>query len=163
MIGGPGLWESTEGAAGFGGIVVTAHAGDTDGVQQAIERTFPDREYSIAPFIGPDQLEPLREAIRYEAGGVLVFAGLAGLAAIVFTGQAVARQSRREWLDRSALRALGLSNRQAGAAAAIRGGIIGGLAAVVAVATAVALSPLGSFGVARNAEVDPGVHPMAWS
>ena len=74
----------------------------------------------------------------------------------MFVGQAVARQSRREWSDMSTLRALGMSNRDVRWSAGLRGGITGAAAAIVAVITALVLSPLGPIGVGRRAEVDPG-------
>ena len=73
-----------------------------------------------------------------------------------FSGQAVSRQSRREWLDGPALRALGMSTRDADASAILRGAVTGSIAAVVAVCTAVALSTLGPFGMAGRAEVRTG-------
>jgi len=71
-------------------------------------------------------------------------------------GQAVARQSRREWVDLPTLRALGMSSRDMRSAALLRGAVIGVAAAVAAAVVAVALSPLGPIGVGRRAETDPG-------
>ena len=80
-----------------------------------------------------------------------------GLAAVVFAGQAVARQSRREWADADALAALGMTRRGMVGAALVRGIATSGVATTVALVTAVAISPLGPVGVARKAEPFPGV------
>lgn len=102
------------------------------------------------------EVEPIREAIRYEASGVMAFGAIAAIAGLVFAGQAVARQSRREWADLATLRALGMSDRDVRLAASGRGALTGAAAALVAAITAVALSPFGPIGVGRRAEVDPG-------
>ena len=138
-----------------------ARDGDTEAARAAIERAFSDRVFNIVPANGDDEIEPIRQAIITRPGGVLAFALLSGLAVAVFGGQAVARQSRREWADLPVLRALGLSSRQARNAAGLRGLVIGAAAAAIAVATALALSSVGSIGVARAAEVDPGLHADA--
>ena len=105
---------------------------------------------------GNDEIEPIREAIRYEARGAMAFGAIAAVASAVFVGQAVARQSRKEWADLDTLRALGISDRDLRGAVALRGGMIGVTAALVAAVLTVALSPLGPIGVGRRAEIDPG-------
>ena len=84
----------------------------------------------------------------------LAFAALAGLAAAVFAGQAIARQSRREWADLATLSALGLSRNQALLTAAWRGSLTAVGAVTVAAVVAIALSPLGPLGVARETELE---------
>jgi ABC-type lipoprotein release transport system permease subunit len=155
VMGGSALAIAATDAGGYGGVVIRAR-GDAD-VAAAIERAFPNRQFNIASVIGDDEIEPIREAIDYEARAALAFAAIASIAAAVFVGQAVARQSRREWSDISTLHALGMAPREMRWAAIIRGGLMGCAAAIVAVAVAVALSPLGPIGVGRRAEVDPGV------
>ena len=154
---GPGVAATTPGSIGYGGVLIDVADGQINVVRSAIEEAFPDRLFNLTPAVAPDELGPISEAIDYEAAGVLVFAGLAGLAAVVFAGQAVARQSRREWADVSALRALGLSGRQTAVAAGLRGVVTGIFAAGIATLTALCLSPLGPLGVARAAETDPGL------
>jgi ABC-type lipoprotein release transport system permease subunit len=143
---------------GFPGVFVHAHEGDVDAARAAIQRALPDSAFDASPALGPDEVEPIRSAIRYEGRGTLVLALLLALAAAVFAAQAVARQSRREWVDQPTLQALGITSGQSGTAAALRGAVIGLLAAVVAGATAVAASPLGPVGVARLTTVAPGWH-----
>jgi ABC-type lipoprotein release transport system permease subunit len=154
ILAGPGVAAVTEGAPGWGGIMVWADRADV--VNEALARAFPGRLYNVSPAQPSDEVDPIAEAIRYEARGTLVFAGLAALAAAVFVGQALARQSRREWSDLTTLRALGLSQRQIAMAAGLRGLVTGALAALAALATEAALSPVGPVGFARKAEVDLG-------
>ena len=98
---------------------------------------------------------PLRDAYHYEAQAALAVAVLTALAALVFVGQALARQVRREWADADVLRSIGLSPRQAALAAAGRGLIIGVGAALVAGAFAIGLSPVAPIGHARQACARP--------
>ena len=146
--------DVTSDAAGFQSVVVKAAEGDVAATTAAIERAFGARPFNLAPVYGPDDLEPAQEAIDYEASAALAFAALAGLAAAVFAGQAIARQSRREWADLATLNALGLSRRQALLTAATRGTLTALGAATLAVIVAIAVSPLGPMGVARQTERD---------
>jgi ABC-type lipoprotein release transport system permease subunit len=154
MLGGPALWEATREAGEFRSVLVAARDGDIPATTAAVERAFGARPFNVAPTYGPDDLEPVEEAIEYEAGAALAFAALAALAGAVFAGQAVARQSRREWADLAVLDALGMSRRQSLLTAALRGALTAVGAAVIAAAVAVAVSPLGPLGVARTTELD---------
>ena len=147
---GPALAAATNDAAGFGGIAVNARDGDGPAAAAALERSFPDRMFNVSEAVGEDELAPIREAIRYEARAALAFAAIAAAAVAVFVGQAVARQSRREWVDLPTLRALGMSSRDVRSTALLRGAVIGVAAAVAAAVVAVALSPLGPIGVGRD-------------
>lgn len=156
VTGGPALAAATNDAAGFGGVAVNARDGDGAAAVAAIEEAFQDRAFNVSEAIGEDELAPIREAIEYEARAAMAFAAIAAIAVAVFVGQAVSRQSRREWADGPTLRALGMSNRDVRWAALLRGAVIGAAAAGVAAAVAVALSPLAPIGVGRRAEIDPG-------
>jgi len=156
VIGGPALAAIIPSVGGYGGVAIQARHGDGEAAAAAVERAFPGRRFNIATPLGDDDIEPIREAIRYEARGATAFGAIAALAAAVFVGQAVARQSRREWADLGTLRALGMSSRDVRWAAGLRGAMIGAAAAVGAAAIAIALSPLGPIGVGRRAEVDLG-------
>ncbi|MGH9116355.1 MAG: hypothetical protein ACRD0A_00265, partial [Acidimicrobiales bacterium] len=111
VLGGPGLSDATTEAAGFSVVHVTARGGDVSSARAAIESAFAGRPFNMAPAYGPDQIDPVDEAIDYEVNGVLAFAALAALAGAVFTGQAIARHARREWTDVAALVAIGLGRR----------------------------------------------------
>ena len=123
---GPGTWRAVEDEAwlGYTSIAVqVARSSDAGAVESAIRSAFPGRVVDIEATIGVDDTQPGQEAVGYEAKAAFAFAALTGLAAVVFVGQAIGRQVRREWADLSTLRALGLSRDQAGAAAAgSRGG-----------------------------------------
>ncbi len=152
LLGGPALSAATPDAQGFQSLLVEARDGDAAATTTALERAFAGRGFNVAPWFGPDDLAPVREAIDYEANAALAFSALAGLATAVFVGQAVARQSRREWADLGVLHALGLSRRQAVLTAALRGAPTAVGAVVVATALAIAISPAGPIGVARTTE-----------
>lgn len=156
VTGGPALAQLTAGVGQFTGVAIDARDDDGKSAAAAIERAFPDRPISIFPGIG-NEVEPIQEAIRYEARAAMAFGAIAAIAGLVFVGQAVARQSRREWADLATLRALGMSDRDVRLGAGGRGALTGGAAALVAAINAVALSPFGPIGVGRRAEVDPGL------
>jgi len=98
-----------------------------------------------------------QKAIHLESVALLLFAGLAGLAGILVVGQALGRQVVTDAEDNRTLAALGLGRSQLVLVALTRAGIIAVGGAVVAVAAAVALSPLTPIGMARRAEIHPGV------
>jgi hypothetical protein len=99
----------------------------------------------------------LRRAIRLEAGALLAFAALAAIAALLLAGQSLGRQVFLESVDYPTLRAVGMARGQLVAVALVRAAVIGVGGAAVALAVAVALSPLTPIGLARRAELDPGV------
>ncbi len=88
---------------------------------------------------------------------LLAFAILVGLAALVVCGQATSRLSLSLSRDAGSLRAIGVSRRRLRSASVARSAGVVGAGAVSAVAVAVALSPLFPLGVARRAEMSPGV------
>jgi hypothetical protein len=95
-----------------------------------------------------------QRAIRPEAIALAVFGLIAGLAALIIATQSLSRQIRAGADDTGVLRALG-----AGPAAIMADGLPGILAAItlgslLAVATAIGLSPFSLFGPVRK--VDPG-------
>ena len=67
-----------------------------------------------------DEIEPTRDAIRYEAQATTLLGLVLALLATAFVGQAIARQSRREWAEGPMLRAVGVTTGQAMASAALR-------------------------------------------
>jgi hypothetical protein len=109
-------------------------------------------------FIGvqPD-VSAAERAIRPESIALAVFGGIAALAALLIAGQALGRQLRLTGEERQIERALG-----AGRAAIVLDAVLGLLVAVVAgsvlaVAIAVALSPLAPIGIVRPVYPDRGV------
>ena len=157
---GPGTWRALEDEAwvGYKQIALqVARGADAGAVESAIRSAFPGRIVNIEAIIGDDDTQSGQDAVGYEAKAAFAFAALTGLAAIVFVGQAIGRQVRREWADLSTLRALGLSRDQAGAAAAARGAVIGLGAALVAGCVVVVLADRTPVGVARAAWIDRGL------
>ena len=114
---GPGIARQLESAGRFGGVAVTAKDGDVAAALAAVDEAFAGRFFNVARLADPDETEPISEAISYEATGTVLFGAITALAAAAFVGQAVSRQSRREWRDGATLRALGMSRQQAGLAA----------------------------------------------
>ncbi|HEX6787456.1 MAG TPA: FtsX-like permease family protein, partial [Acidimicrobiales bacterium] len=160
LAAGPGVWRSIEDQAsmGYAQIAVQARDGDGAAARAAILAAFPGQMTGVDYLVGPDDTEPLREAFGYDASAARAFAVFVALAGVIFVGQAVARQMRREWADLPALRAVGLSRRQAGAAAAVRGLAIAVPAGAVAAAATLVLSPTTPYGSARIARLDRGIH-----
>ncbi|HEX6786798.1 MAG TPA: FtsX-like permease family protein, partial [Acidimicrobiales bacterium] len=155
----PGLDRRMAHAAAFySAIRVQARDGDATRARAAIDRAFPGRPVNNQYSTSADDEVPVRDAYHYEARAALAVAVLTALAALVFVGQALARQVRREWADAGVLRSIGLSPRQAALAAAGRGVIIGAGAAVVAAAIAIGCSPVGPIGQARHTALDRGLH-----
>ena len=133
---------------------VLASVADDDVDTDPLAEEFSDQIYIAEALLSPDDTEPAVEAISFEARGTMVFGAITALAAVVFAGQAVSRQSRREWDDGATLRALGMSTHGAAGAALARGVVTGLLAVAVGTVAAVVLSLIGPFGVAAETEID---------
>lgn len=117
----------------------------------------------IGPEVGASASTPggtipgLRRAIRLEAGALLAFAVLAAVAAVLLVGQTLGRQLALESIEYPTLRALGMTRGQLVGVALVRAALIGVSGAALAVAVAIGLSPLAPIGLARRAELHPGV------
>jgi hypothetical protein len=142
-------------------IAVDLHGGQADvpAFTKAIERRFGKqavvdaREFVEASTVAVG----VRRAIALETAALLAFAALAGLAALLLLGQSLGRQVLLESTEFPTLRSLGMLRWQLVAVTLVRAAVVGGVAAGLAVAAAVALSPLTPIGVARRAEAHPGV------
>jgi len=104
-----------------------------------------------------DQAANTERSIHLQAVALWVLAGLLGVTVALILSQLFFRQALLEARDHAALRALGMERDQLWAIGMGRAALIGVGAAVVAVLTAVALSPLTPVGIARVAEPSPGV------
>jgi ABC-type lipoprotein release transport system permease subunit len=153
--------------AGYGVVIVVAlDRGEADLARLAtdVRRLFgPDAR--VQP-VHPDEgttgatlgtIPGLRRAIRLEVGALLAFAALAAIAALLLLGQSLGRQVFLESVEYPTLRAVGMTRGQLVAVALVRAAVIGVGGAAVALAVAVALSPLAPIGLARRAELDPGI------
>ena len=98
-----------------------------------------------------------QRAIRPQAVALALFAGLTGLVALAVIGQLLSRQLSLDSADFPVLRALGMTQRGLLALSMARLAVMTVAAGVIAVAVAVAASPLMPIGAARLAEPDPGV------
>lgn len=88
--------------------------------------------------------------------GLLAFAAVAALAGLVAIGQSLARRMLVGAAEHPALRALGMSRREQVAALLGPAVVVAGAGSFVALAIAVAASPLMPIGAARRAEPDLG-------
>ncbi|MEY2477555.1 MAG: putative transport system permease protein [Actinomycetota bacterium] len=114
-------------------------------------------------FVGEqtDRTAKVERAIRPQAGALAGFAAFAGLAGFLVLGQALARQLVLDATEMPILRTLGLTRSQLVALSMLRAAMVATVGAVIAVAVAIALSPLAPIGAARRAEVNPGVEVNA--
>jgi hypothetical protein len=101
---------------------------------------------------------PIRKVTGYEAACLLAFGLAALLAAFVLVGQAVARHAVAAVGELRVLRSVGLTRRQAMAAAALAPGLSAVAGATIGVAGAVIASRWMPIGVASLAEPSPGVN-----
>ena len=103
-----------------------------------------------------DQVTATERAIRPEAVTLAVFAVLAGLIGLAVVGQLLARQLVLDSAEFPILRALGMTRASLAALSLARLAAVTLAGAVIAVAVAVAASPLMPIGPARLAEPAPG-------
>ncbi len=110
---------------------------------------------------GGDELQvaaaSAEKGTHLEAVALLLFGALTALVTVLLAGQALARQVLLEEADLTILGSLGMSRAQIMAMMVLRAGLTGAAAGVLAVAAAVAASPLMPVGLARQAEVSPGI------
>jgi hypothetical protein len=118
------------------GVVLVAAAG--------ARRT--DTEYAAA-----------QRAIQPEAVALAIFAALAGLIALAVLGQLLNRQLVLDSAEFPILRAFGMSRHRLALLSLARVALVTAAGAVVAIAVAVAASPLMPIGPARFAEPSPGI------
>jgi ABC-type lipoprotein release transport system permease subunit len=102
-------------------------------------------------------LPGLRRATRLESGALLAFGLLATVAAMLLVGQTLGRQTFLQSAEHPTLRALGMTGGQLVGVALLQAALIGAGGAMVAVVIAIALSPLTPIGLARRAELHPGI------
>jgi hypothetical protein len=120
--------------------------------KQALHRDVPPPSFTV------NRTDVIRnrieQAIRPEAVALSVFGAIAALAMLVLVGQGLAQMISRSAPDTAVLRVLGATRAQAALAAALPGLIVVSGGVALAVAGAVALSPLAPVGPVRR--YDPG-------
>jgi putative ABC transport system permease protein len=104
-----------------------------------------------------DQVTATERAIRPQAVALAVFAVLAGLIGLAVIGQLLARQLVLDSVEFPILRALGMTRGSLAALSLARLAVVTLAGAVIAVAVAIAASPLMPIGPARLAEPQPGI------
>jgi hypothetical protein len=99
----------------------------------------------------------VRNAIDIQVTGLYLFAAIAAVAGLLVVGQALGRELAIDPQERTDLRALGFSSTALAASTLVRAVVVAVLGAVLAVGAAVLASPLTPIGLARKAEIDPGI------
>jgi hypothetical protein len=143
------------------GLAVVLRNGQADlpRLRASLHRLYGDRAAVITEGLdsGETVTAGTRRAIRLESGALAAFALLAALAALLLVGQTLGRQILLEAAESPTLRALGMTRGQLVGVAVIRAAPLALGGAMLAVVGGVALSPATPLGVARRAELDPGV------
>jgi hypothetical protein len=144
-----------------GGTVLTFRvrngASDLVSVQHEIERRYGEKD---PVFLGSDDLYAAAQAghaTRLEALALLLFGILAGLVTLTLIAQAFARQVYLDSDDYPALRAMGMTRRQLVAVAVLRAATVAAIGGLAAIGIAIVISPYMPIGLARQAEIDPGI------
>ena len=104
----------------------------------------------------PDLTRLVEDGIRAQAVALVLFAALAGAAALVVVGQTLTRELSLASAGQETVRALGASRGYLLAAALVPIGLVGAAGALVGAVVAVLASPLTPMGLALRAEPDPG-------
>jgi hypothetical protein len=161
----PGFWRryGPDLASSRIDLAVELQRGFTD--EEAFDETVIDRfgdQANLAVVSGGREEEPallagVQRAIAFETAALLLFGVLALLSMVLLVSQTLGRQMFLAAAEDPTLRALGMTRRQLVGVALVRAALIGAGAAALAVAAAVALSPLTPIGLARLAEPAPGV------
>jgi hypothetical protein len=127
-----------------------------DSFSSNVERLAPGEPVGFVVSRRAQTVKVLR-SIEVQAAALRVVAALTLLALVLVVAQALVRQAFVESAEDDVYRALGLSRAQVLTVAAGAGAFIAVAAAVVAVAGAYLASPLMPIGLARTADVHPGM------
>jgi len=111
---------------------------------------------TLLPVSLADEVTATSRAIRPEAVALAAFAGLAALIALAVIGQLLSRQLILDAGEYPILRVLGMTRARLALLSLARMAVVTVAGGVIAVAVAVAASPLMPIGAARLAEPDPG-------
>ena len=130
-------------------------AADVPALEREINRMGGGKFVNDYP-LGP-QAANTEHSIHLQAVALWLLAGVLAVLGLLILGQLHARLTGADQADSGTLRALGVVPRQLAAAGLARAALIGGAGAVLAVATAVAISPVFPVGLAGIAEPYPGI------
>ena len=123
----------------------------------ALAKRYPATGGQISVISLSNQVAVTQRAIRPQAVALAVFAGLAGLIGLAVISQLLARQLVLDSDEFPILRALGMTRGSLAVLGLARLAAVTLAGAVIAVAVAIAASPLMPIGPARLAEPQPGV------
>jgi ABC-type lipoprotein release transport system permease subunit len=98
-----------------------------------------------------------QRGIHLEVVALLVFGVLAGALTVLVVAQAIGRTAQLDRTEEAALRGLGATGAQLAGSVLVRATVVGVLGSLAAVVVAVLASPLMPLGLARQAELHPGV------
>jgi hypothetical protein len=144
--------------ANFPGVRVRLKRGQADMAGfTAATRRLSGNSPEVAVVPRPDVTRLVEDAIRAQAVALVLFAVLAGAAALVVVGQTLARELSLASAGQETVRALGASRAHLLAATLVPICLVGAAGAVVGAVVAVLASPLTPIGVALKAEPDPGL------
>ena len=123
----------------------------------ALAQRYKDTAGQILTISEADQVAATQQAIRPQAIALAAFAALAGLIALAVIGQLLSRQLALDSAEFPVLRAIGATRGSLVALSLARLAVVTLAGGVIAVAVAIAASPLMPIGPARLAEPHPGV------
>ncbi len=164
MLLGPAFWQQYgDEVAAFGGDgeeldVRLREDADVESFEASV-RALPGGD-GVEIQVGSESERVQQEAERAtgaEAAALVAFAALAGVAGLLVVGQALSREVQLGGGEHPSLLALGMTRRQLLATTLLRASAIAGPGALLAAGTAVAASPLAPIGLARRAEIEPGI------
>ena len=156
----PAFWDSLDGdvASYGGGAVGRLRRGvTTEDLGRTVAAISPDHFFVESTDDEGTVVDSIGRAVDFEANALLLFALVLGVAGLALVGQAIGRQVTLRLDDGEALRAAGFNRRQRAAIVLPRTALLAVAGAAVAVGVAVAASPLAPLGLARRAELHPGV------
>jgi hypothetical protein len=130
-------WAAFSTAANALGSNIVTQPGDTFGVADAARSA--------------------QRGIHLEAVALMLFGGLSALVTLLLAGQAMARQTQLEGADYSVLRNLGASRAQLVGITAVRAAMIASAGLILALLISALGSGLMPIGLARQAEIHPGI------
>ena len=142
-----------------GGILAVRLTDGADGIPgfvPRLRRVLDDHSFELDPTAL--SIGGVQESIDLLALGVLLFGAIAGVAGMIAVGLTASRQVGLIALDQAPVGDLGMTRPERGAAAAMPVLVAVVLGARVAMIAAWVVSPSTPFGVAGDAEPDPGMH-----
>lgn len=130
---------------------------DPDDLVAAVDRLAAEQGKSPALGLHRDLVRDINRSLRPQVVTLAVLSIVLALAGAVVGGQAIARHVDLDAAEDVVLRAVGMTSGDLRGIAALQWAVVGVVAGVAAMATALALSPLSPSGLARIAEPAPGV------